>query len=349
VFIHSDTLSSNNDKFILDISDEYGEDKINVDDAQGIMHLAVYRNMHKTNNQWLPRQEEAFQKIMRGEKLDKESYDVIFPAKPVGDSLITVVKDGETYKIPIYIKTAVYPISPADVKGTMNELKYNLMMEKGIGLFLPESGIKMAVPRHLQPLFKDGKIQFDERNTFDFPMEDFGIQLDINAKTTHDQLFGTQIRKQLMSNLFEHGSSDPKYVKWVEDNIDTIQKLNDIETKKLYAKAGVQEVNNNGIITYTITDYTKLAKMVKDELMSKEMPTNVLDSISSIINKEGNLLGTIDALPARQKIMNLLNSIVTNKLIRQYINGTASVQISQQGWELQKIDNPTDENIIAID
>lgn len=349
VFIHSDTLSFNNDKFILDISDEYGEDKINVDDAQGIMHLAVYRNLHQTNKQWLPRQEEAFQKIMRGEKLDKESYDVIFPAKPVGYSLITVVKDGETYKIPIYIKTAVYPISPADVKGTMNELKYNLMMEKGIGLFLPESGIKMAVPRHLQPLFKDGKIQFDERNTFDFPMEDFGIQLDINAKTTHDQLFGTQIRKQLMSNLFEHGSSDPKYVKWVEDNIDTIQKLNDIETKKLYAKAGVQEVNNNGIITYTITDYTKLAKMVKDELMSREMPTNVLDSISSIINKEGNLLGTIDALPARQKIMNLLNSIVTNKLIRQYINGTASVQISQQGWELQKIDNPTDENIIAID
>lgn len=354
VFIHSDTLSSNNDKFILDISDEYGindkgDGKINTDDAQGIMHLAVYRNLHQTNKQWLPRQEEAFQKIMRGEKLDKESYDVIFPAKPVGYSLITVVKDGETYKIPIYIKTAVYPISPADVKGTMNELKYNLMMEKGIGLFLPESGIKMAVPRHLQPLFKDGKIQFDERNTFDFPMEDFGIQLDINAKTTHDQLFGTQIRKQLMSNLFEHGSSDPKYVKWVEDNIDTIQKLNDIETKKLYAKAGVQEVNNNGIITYTITDYTKLAKMVKDELMSREMPTNVLDSISSIINKEGNLLGTIDALPARQKIMNLLNSIVTNKLIRQYINGTASVQISQQGWELQKIDNPTNENIIAID
>ena len=286
---------------------------------------------------------------MRGEKLDKENYDVIFPAKPVGNSLITVVKNGETYKIPIYIKTAVYPISPADVKGTMNELKYNLMMEKGIGLFLPKSGIKMAVPKHLKPLFKDGKIEFDERNTFDFPMEDFGIQLDINAKTTHDQLFGTQIRKQLMSNLFEHGSSDPKYVKWVEDNIDTIQKLNDIETKKLYAKAGVQEVNNNGVITYTITDYTKLAKMVKDELMSREMPTNVLDSISSIINKEGNLLGTIDALPARQKIMNLLNSIVTNKLIRQYINGTASVQISQQGWELQKIDNPTNENIIAID
>lgn len=51
------------------------------------MHLAVYRNMHKTNNQWLPRQEEAFQKIMRGEKLDKESYDVIFPAKPVGYSI----------------------------------------------------------------------------------------------------------------------------------------------------------------------------------------------------------------------------------------------------------------------
>lgn len=44
--------------------------------------------------------------------------------------LITVTKGTETYKIPIYIKTVVYPISPADVKGTMNELKYNLMMEK---------------------------------------------------------------------------------------------------------------------------------------------------------------------------------------------------------------------------
>jgi len=328
VYVHGETEEESLDKNL--VADIYR--KNNVDDAQGIMLLPMYKVTLEMTNQWLPKQEELYQKIMKGEKVNEKEFKSTFPPiKPVGQCVIEI--DGA--KVPVYIKTAVYPISPLDVKGLENEDKYNHGIANGIGLYIPKSGIKMTTPKKLNPIYnKEGKID-EENTTFNFPMEYFGIQLDINPKTSTKQLIGTQIRKLLTTNLFKQGkAADPKYKEWVDKNIKLYEDLSKIETDKLYEAAGIELIKGEP----KIINFNKLKELVTDELLSRNMPINVINSLRYIIDTNGNLNGnTIDSLPARQKIMNLLNAIVTNRLIKLNTNGTALVQISQQGWKMKSI------------
>lgn len=353
VLIHAKTKQSSTNKELIAKYPDYKN--LDVDDAQGTMPLEMYREVLQRSSQWKDVQEKAYQKIISGKKLTaKESKEVqgIFPPiKPVGYSLVTITdKKGVSYKVPVYIKTAVYPIFKTDSVGTLNEAKYDMMSSKGVGLVIPVSGIKMATPKNAKNLFNEnGQINFDEVNTIDFPMEDFRIQLDINQKTSNDLLQGTQQRKLQYTDLFEGGKAiDPKFQKLLSENIETLQEMSDIETQKLYAKAGIVEtVDEAGNPDYSIKDYNKLVKMLRDELLNRNMSTNTVEAIKSIVSDRGLLLSTIDGLPSRQKLMNLLNSIVTNKLIKLQTNGASLVQISQHGWEMAPIADATDEKILA--
>ena len=329
VMIHAETMASSNDEDLKKFHPGYRDDAINVDDAQGSMPLEIYREVLSRASQWSDAQEQAFQKLIKGQKLGKEYKGIFPPIKPVGYSLVTVKgKNGIEYKVPVYIKTSVYPIFQSDVVGTLNEDKYNLMREKGIGLVIPKSGIKMANPKELRDLFKDGTIDFNESAIIDFPMEDFRIQLDINQKTSSRQLQGTQQRKLVYMDLFENGeATDPQYKQWLDENIETLKEISKIEEDKLNDKAG--------IVNGEITNYKKLVDMLNQELLSRNLPVNIIEAIKTIIDEGGNLLHPIDGMPSRQKLMNLLNSIVTNKLIKLYTHGSALVQVSQHGWELK--------------
>jgi hypothetical protein len=329
VMIHAETMASSNDEDLKEFHPGYRDDAINVDDAQGSMPLEIYREILNRASQWSDAQEQAFQKLVKGQKLGKEYKSIFPPIKPVGYSLVTVKgKNGIEYKVPVYIKTSVYPIFKSDVVGTLNEDKYNLMREKGVGLIIPKSGIKMANPKKLRDLFKDGTIDFNESALIDFPMEDFRIQLDINQKTTSRQLQGTQQRKLVYMDLFENGeATDPQYKQWLDENIETLKEISEIEEKKLNDKAG--------IVNGEITNYKKLVDMLNEELLARNLPVNIIEAIKTIIDEGGNLLHPIDGMPSRQKLMNLLNSIVTNKLIKLYTHGSALVQVSQHGWELK--------------
>ena len=144
------------------------------------------------------------------------------------------------------------------------------------------------------------------------------------------------------------GVVDEEFKTWVEERTNTLEKLAEIETKKLEEKAGIEMQDGVPVIN----NYTKLAQMLREELLSRDMPLNTIDAINSIISPDGKLLNTIDTLPSRQKLMNLLNAIVTNKLIKLYTNGAALVQVAQTGWEMTKLpngDKATDEEILAID
>ena len=334
VLVHKPTVRESKNKDLIKFSNKY--EKNDVDDAQGVVTLPIYKTLLKGVNQWTDIQEEAYQQVMDGKPFNKSVFP---PLKPVGYSLIEV----NGYKIPVYIKTSIYPMSPADVLGTNNELKYNYAKENGVGLFVPKSAIKMATPKNLKNVIKENEIL--DNPTFNFPLEDFRIQLDIGIKDSSKQLQGTQERKLLYTNLFENGiPKDPKYKTWLDDNIDTLEKLADIERKNLYEALGVTEVEKDGEVNYNIQNYSGLKQLVKDELIAREYPINTVESINSIIDVDGNLIGTIDGLPSRQKIMNLLNALVNNRLIRLYTNGASLVQASQQGWELQansNVDTPT--------
>lgn len=302
--------------------------KVNVDDAQGKMLFENYREYKIMLNEWTDEQESAYRLLLQN-RLDNKKFENLFPPiKPVGYSLINI--DG--VDVPVYLKTAIYPIHKNFVKGTLNEDAYDKMIEKGIAIQLPKSGIKLASPKNLKPQFTNGEFVINESSTFDFPTADFRSQLDIAVKTGTKILQATQPRKLIASNLYKDGEIvNPEFADWAERHTETLQKISDLEMEKLQEKAGI--VMEDGVPTFT--DYTKLKEMLKDELLNRNLPLNSIEAISEIINEQGQLIATIDAYPSRQKLMNLLNSIVTNKLIKLYTNGSPLVQIAQTGWELK--------------
>ena len=88
------------------------------------MPLEMYREVLQRSSQWKDAQEKAYQKIISGKKLTskeiKEIQGIFPPIKPVGYSLVTITdKKGVSYKVPVYIKTAVYPIFKTDSVGDM--------------------------------------------------------------------------------------------------------------------------------------------------------------------------------------------------------------------------------------
>ena len=345
VLITKSTLSSTTkyDKIV----GEGKYSKTDVDDAQGKVPLEFYKEYAQMLGIWSDDMNKAFNIIRQGGKLTGKYEGIFPPLKPVGYSLVNMTYKGKSYKVPVFLKCAIYPIFKTEVKGTLNESLYNGMIERGISLQLPQSGIKIMYPSELQDQFDaDGNFLFNEEATFEFPVEDFRNQVQINPKEGFKQLIGTQIRKLLYSNMFRNGKAlDEKYNNWIKDNIETYQQISDIEMKKLQDKADIKIDKNGDPI---ITNYTKLVKMFRDELLSRDLPINTVDAINELIDENGQLgYRTIDTLPSRQKIMNVLNSIVKNKLINQYTNGASLVQISSTGWEMPK--GSTIETSCAID
>jgi hypothetical protein len=341
VYIHDKTITPSTDGKLLDISNNYSEN--DVDDAQGIIVFPVYRAILKGINQWSDIQQNAYEKLMKGEKVDKNVFP---PLKPVGYSVVTI--DGA--KVPVFIKTSIYPISPADIKGTYNELKYNYALENGVSLFVPKSAIKIATPKNLKPIIteKDNVLSIEDNPMIDFPMEDFRIQLDINIKdkssTLTAQLQGTQQRKLLFINAFAGGKPiDEKYQTIRDEYIDALESLARIEETKLFNRLGITS-DDSGI---TVKNLSALKDILRSDMISNEMSINIVDSINQVIDENGKLIGKIDTLPGRQKIMNILNSFITNNLIRLYINGTTLVQASNQGWEITTPDGETSIDFIS--
>jgi ribA/ribD-fused uncharacterized protein len=349
VSISSDDISSSSPKNVKKYNKEgntkaYSEN--NVNDGQGDMIFQSYREYKIMLEEWSDTQEEAWKKMQKGKILDEKRFNNLFPPiKPVGYSLVTI--DG--VQVPIYIKTSIYPIYPTFCKGTLNEVAYNKMLENGISINLPMSGIKIAKPKNSKDKFKNGEFVINEDAIFNFPTSDLLSQLDIQVKDSTKQLIATQQQKLIAVNMYNNGGVvNEDFKNWVEERAGTLEKLAEIETKKLEEKAGIEMQDGVPVIN----NYTKLAEMLREELLSRDMPLNTIDAINSIISPDGKLLNTIDTLPSRQKLMNLLNAIVTNKLIKLYTNGAALVQVAQTGWEMTKLPNgnkATDEEILAID
>ena len=330
-------VKSVNAKEYNEVGNTDAYDKVNVDDAQGKMLFENYREYKIMLNEWTDEQEAGYRLLLQN-RLNNKKYENLFPPiKPVGYSLVNI----NGVDVPVYLKTAIYPIHRNFVKGTLNEDAYDKMIEKGIAIQLPKSGIKLAQPKNLKDQFVDGEFVINEDAIFDFPTADFRSQLDIAVKTGFKQLMGTQQQKLIASNLYKNGEIvNPEFADWAERHTETLQKISDLEMEKLQEKAGIVMVDD----VPTFTDYTKLKEMLKDELLNRNLPLNSIEAINEIINEQGQLTATIDAYPSRQKLMNLLNSIVTNKLIKLYTNGSPLVQIAQTGWELKpnsKVDTET--------
>lgn len=327
--IHAETKEPSN-KEIIDLTGgkDSAYNKNNVDDAQGKIHFGIYKEINELINNWSDLQEKVYQKLLKNQKLEGEELKVVFPPlKPVAFDLI----DDEGNQIPIYLKLSAYPLIPSAILGTMNETTNNMMENNGIALVGPDSMIKKARPNTKnQPEYKKGEATFFDNSTFEIRTEGFGIQVDINEHKGFKQLQGTQIRKLILSNLVDNGVPRKEAGKWLADNKETLKKLSDIETEDLLKKVK--------------TAGKGLKQLLLTEVKKRGASTNTIDAVEFLFKDDGKF---IDTAPNNTKLMNIINSLVTNNIVKLYTKGATLVQVSQAGWELKP--NSTIETPTGID
>lgn len=289
--------------------------KVNPADAQGMVTFEFYREYSIRTGQWSTAAEEAFWKESKGENTG-------YPFPP-----LKLVHFGAEVNdnVNVYYKFSVYPLIPSMIKGRNLERLKNKLYNSGSSMYVFESGNKVG-----QPLEKDdfhSEIA-NENATHILNVADLKIQVDIAPKgDKFEQLFGTQIRKLILQNLADAGANIQN-----DDDIELYNEVvSDLINMEVESLADSLEISVEELKTGDLspTAWKFLVDLFKESALEREESDNVIIGLDYL--KDQSL--TIDVLPTRDKIQNLMNSLINNRIQKQYMRGRPYVQASSVGFE----------------
>jgi len=324
--------------------------KMNEGDAQGWITLDSYRILLNLEGQWSKSQENLYQKIIKKEPvLEKDVIETFPPQK------LQYWGPLNTEGLPVnaFHKFSLLPLVPNVIKGTSLEDLHNKMVKEGVDYALFQSGSKVGT------ITKDGeydKLYSDDNRTISSePFTKNSIflnylknQLNIAPKYKNKVTFSTQLRKLIENGLIENGV--PTDFKGTREQWDDIKSEAERKRKsknytiykkyednlKLLTKQKKEELLEemdwkmvSGVPKGSIED---LVKFVRKELTREDLAQHEIDFVD-LASGGKKLKHDLSMSSSANKIEKLLNSIVTNRLIKQKINGEGLIQISGAGFE----------------
>ena len=309
-------------------------------DAQGWITLDEYREfmMRVGGAYWTEKHESQYQyetKLEAGEEVGENPNFYFMPIKAqhfgpqVADNIYA----------PAFHKYSLAPLYMSLVRGRNMESLLTSMRENQIGYALFASGSKVGTPLNskgnIPAFYTKGEMSGITESTpvQELYYENLGIQLDIAPKVKDKNIFGSQFRKLLFSNLFGENAKD-----WAKPLADEYNKIIDdlvnYEFKALTNKLGIKtsKDKDGNYESFTFNgDYTKLINELRRQLDDKDTADNILDSLQT--KEDGSLVYPIDGLVNRPKIEAMLFSVVNNKVLKQKMTGNALVQLASTGFE----------------
>lgn len=290
-------------------------DKINPVDAQGIITFEFYREYSIRTGQWSNENEDNFWKELKG-----ESHSGLFPP-------MKLVHFGSetTDEQNVYYKFSVYPLLPSMIKGRQLEKIQQKLYNSGASMYIFESGNKVGAPKVKDDFYSE---KVNEEATHILNVKDLKIQVDIAAKGEKmKQLFGTQLRKLINQNTADAGA-DIKDEKSSNEYTQTVNDLVSLEVESLsdFLDISVDELKQGNLNEVA---WKKLIELFKESAIEREESDNIIIGLDYL--KDQSL--TIDVLPTRDKIQNLMNSLLNNRIQKQYMRGRSYVQASSVGFE----------------
>ncbi len=297
-------------------------------------------------------------KYEKGEEFDPDELKIIFqPIKPVHSGSTF---NNETGMMEMnYIKTSSYPLLKQIVGITkLNSLREAMeKMEKDTGKNIRavyKTGAKIgATISGLKPFsnpenltdenLKQSSSLLDRRN--------FRIQQDtpVHALYTDDDQI--KIGTQLMKILFGDGVTDINDIDFMgvpTTGRDLLNQYNDtygelIDTAKtsLFNELGL---DNQGYPIDMNTFIEKLSKVLKREATDRNYPQQDIDSLDISINEDGTLRlrNSIWLSTNSIRYESLLNSMITNRIVKMTLPGYSYIAGSRTGYGLSNDINKTD-------
>ncbi|NBX97397.1 hypothetical protein EBQ81_00835, partial [bacterium] len=268
-----------------------------------------------------------------------------------------VTEDNFGITHPVFLKHAVQPKFYRHVEGTQYEKLYLAAQKNKVDIIGFVSGQKVGAVT--DPLGKftsiyneAGDVNIDlmeyEDGTqfYDLPEElpmlrvysrFYGIQVETNNKPKSSVVRGTQVTKLVMVNFFNNGQPiTPELKELIEDYNNTLKKMISLGKERLLEDLGLERTTDrDGNIVYKAKDLNKLIQILRNEARNRDLPDNMIDAINVLISPDNKqtLLYSFDTLINRDKIDNILNSIVDSRVISAKMPGKLSTQVASTLYE----------------
>lgn len=306
---------------IQDYYDELGYDYKDIEstDAQEFTtwqeHLYVLRQLGRiTDNEF----DLVTARLSKNKTLPAELRVKVFqPMKPVYTNM--VYDDKTKIHRRVYIKSSSIPLLPELTKGLEID-KLRIAMENGtIDRAAFSSAVKVGdFESSLDIWNDDGSINGDKLTDINnyilpLPREGFRIQQDIPYKESKQTInIGTQERKLLFLNLLHI----PKFKKLHEEYNSHYSEL-----FKIHRRALEEEIKDNP---------RALSRILRREAEERNFPLNAIEGLE--LDKDGNFVLPLWATSTASKYESLLNSIVSNRVIKQKFPGHSYVLATEEGF-----------------
>ena len=282
------------------------------------------------------------------------------PLKPiVSGSKLAKNGTASSYNDVVLDKFALYPLSyriMKEIDKDANAIKlYDKMQREDIDYVVFTSGRKVGAESPHET-YKDGAFNDDPyKGIINVPFSIMSIQAEVPSKEDNLVTRGSQITKLITLDFMEAGvpvdffSGQPfanRYKAWyklsdaekvekselykeIKNNQDILEALIEEGYKNTLDKLGIKETitkdKDGNIVSrkFEITDFSKAAQTLRDEILKREVNDNISDALAGFL--QGKVV--LEATPAYQQVRNIIYSIADKQFISPKISGGMKVQI----------------------
>lgn len=321
---------------------DYGN--INPADAQEYTTLDEHLRVMRAYGKLSPKVEEAIDRLKEGGSDIADLQLVMQPMKPV---YVESVIEDNINKI-YYIKTSSFPLVPALTEGLEID-KLRIAMENNIndsgvsnpiGRAVYTSGVKLGIHNNTIDISDDGGSTINDLNISSvqvnsLPRSGFRIQQELPIHDTGLINEATQGMKLILNNL-----SDNEILTYNGNKVtgreakDIYQKLHTTKMQRAFDKfMDDMSINKEDGV---IEDLDGIANILKEEAESRNYPINDIYSIQLVTGRDGKKKFKIPLgfTNSGVRFESILNSIITNRVIKGKLPGFAAVQGASSGFRM---------------
>ena len=254
---------------------------------------------------------------------------------------------------PVFLKHAVQPKFFRHVEGSQYEGLYVASQRNQVDIIGFESGEKVGNVTDdngdFTSIYNDkGGVNIQiGKNGYELPAglpeqdlysKFYGIQVEQAAKAKNSVVRGSQITKLIMVNFYENGKPiNEKVGNIIKDYNETLRDIIKLGKESLIKDLGLKKAGDNA---YAVSNLGRLVQLLRNEAKQRDMPDNIINAINAktLSNNEQSLQYPFDTLINREKIENILNSLVDSNVISEKMPGKSSPQVASTLYE----SNPRD-------
>lgn len=334
--------------------------ELNIADGQGHITLDFYRILRQSVGNWNYEDEVQYRKEVIQFRRDNELYGKSIPEdkKARDDEFMEANKDVSSIFNPLKIqhdgpiniagvfapvldKFSVVPLIPSIIKDTPLEDINKGFIQNGIGYSKFISGTKKYIYTPIN-FYSDNfgiEVESIPKGRYELFTTNIKEQIKTSSKLKEESIWGTQMRKLFMANLFSLGESSPKFKDILAEYKRVMQDVIDVETKKLYKDFGITEEGNQ----IRIKDAKPFVETLKKQIDARNLNDNIKDAVG--YDKDtGGFVYPLEILTNKSAIQDLISGMIYKRLTTIKLPGDSLIQIASSGFEKKdfKYRNPTD-------